>query len=81
MDRLLDVVIDLVVQFGGAIPIPEIPWDKLTSMMDFLMPHLIKANSLFPVDEIFQCLIVLGGIRIILVILWSVKFIRSMLPF
>lgn len=80
MDRLIDVVIDMVKLFGGAVEIPAIPWDKLYSMMDKLMPYLNKANSIFPVDDIFQIFIILGAIRLILVILWSIKFVRSMLP-
>ena len=81
MDRLLQVIIDMVGRFGGAVTPPTIPFDKLYSMMDVLMPYLNKANSIFPVDDILFIFVILGGIRIVLIVLWSIKFIRSMLPF
>lgn len=80
MDRLLDIIIDMVGRFGGSITAPDIPWNKLYSMMDVLMPYLRKANSIFPVDDILAIFVILGAIRIVLIVLWSIKFIRSMLP-
>lgn len=81
MDRLLQVIIDMVGRFGGAVTAPDIPWSKLYSMMDVLQPYLSEANILFPVDDILLMMIIFGAIRIVLIVLWSIKFIRSMLPF
>jgi hypothetical protein len=81
MDYMLDKVGWLLKKFGGKIPKVDIPWDKLTSMMDVINPYLAEANQIFPVDTLLTVLIIWAGLRAALFIIWTISFVRKLLPF
>lgn len=81
MDFMMDKLSWLLDKFGAEVPQVNIPWEKLNTMMDVLNPYLAQANIIFPVDAILTMLIILGGIRAILLVIWSISFVRKMLPF
>jgi hypothetical protein len=81
MDFMMDKITWLLNKFNLKIPSFTIPWNKLTEMMDIINPYLAQANIIFPVDTILTILIIMGSIRAVLLVIWSLAFIRKMLPF
>lgn len=72
---------ELLDKFGSKIPSIDIPWEKFHNGMDLITPHLSTMNIIFPVDTILTILVLWGTFRAILLIIWSITFIRKMLPF
>lgn len=81
MSFFMDKISWLLDKFAGKIPQVEIPWEKFSSFMDIVNPYLSQANIIFPVDALLTILILYGTIRAILLIIWTVAFIRKLLPF
>lgn len=81
MDFMMDKLSWLLDKFGAKIPSITIPWEKFHAGMDLITPHLSTMNVLFPVDTILTILILWGTFRAILLIIWTITFVRKMLPF
>lgn len=81
MDFFMNKIADLLDQYGGQINIPVIPWEKLSEGMAIINQYLAEANRIFPVYELLFMLSILLGIKAVLILIWTVKFIRDLLPF
>lgn len=81
MDFIFNKLSWLINKFGSKVPNVKVPFEKLTHFMDVINPYLAQANVIFPVDAVLLILIILGGIRAILLLVWTLEFIRKMLPF
>lgn len=81
MNFLMSKITEWLNKASSAIEVPEIPWHKFEEMMQVVNPYLSQANILFPVDAILLMLIIFAGIRVVLIVLWGLQFIRGMFPF
>lgn len=81
MDFMLDKISWLLNKFSGKIKIPVIPWEKLNAMMEVVNPYLADANVIFPVDTIIQITLINMGIQAVMLLIWTITFVRKMLPF
>lgn len=81
MDWMMEKVAWIIDKFADKIPQINIPWERFESGMDVITPHLSKMNVIFPVDTILTILILWGTFRAVLLIIWTLSFIRKLLPF
>lgn len=68
-------------RFSDRIPNFEMPFNKYYTYWPMIEGYLIQANSIFPVDAILSMLIILGTLRGVLLVIWTIKFVRQLLPF
>lgn len=81
MDFMMKKLAWLLDKFSSKIPSVNIPWEKLAFYQNILDEYLSKANMIFPVDTIMTILIIYGAFRAALLVIWTLSFIRSLLPF
>lgn len=81
MDFFMSKLSGMFDMFGAKIPQVNIPWAKFGQFMDVVNPYLAQANVIFPVDALLAMLVIWGTIRVALLIIWTISFIRRMLPF
>jgi len=81
MDFMMKKLAWLLDKFSSKIPDVNIPWEKLQIYQNILDEYLSQANMIFPVDAILAILIIYGAFRAALLVIWTIKFIRDLLPF
>lgn len=81
MSFMMEKIAWLLNKFSGKIPAVDIPWDNLSKYQTVLDEYLSQANILFPVDTLLTILIIYGVFRAALLVIWTISFVRSLLPF
>lgn len=71
----------LLEKFGNKIPALNVPWHQYADQMSVITPYIAKANILFPIDTALTIISIRFVIAAILLIIWTIQFVRKMLPF
>lgn len=58
-----------------------IPWGKLTEKWAVFQPYITKWNTILPLDSLMTVAGLIISFITIILIIWTIKFIKSFIPF
>lgn len=81
MDFMLGKITELINKYAEGFNVPEIPIDRFNYYMGVISNFLAQANTIFPVDDLLVILGILIGLTAVMFVIWTISFIRKLLPF
>lgn len=81
IDGIFNYVSDFLGRMAEWITPIDIPWWRMTQKWAVIQPSITKWNTLFPLDSLMIIAGLIIGFLTVMLILWVIKFIKSMIPF
>lgn len=81
IDGIFNYVSSFLERMADWITPITIPWEKMSSKWAVIQPSITKWNTLFPLDSLMVIAGLIVGFLTVILVLWAIKFIKTMIPF